>query len=203
MAKRSILSRLNPRLKWRGIRGLRYNEQGISAVEFALIAPLLIILYLGAIEVSLLMEVDRRVTQTSASLGDLTARLSTVTDSDMAEMFAAAKVLMEPYDASTAQMRITSIVDNGNGIPKVAWSDAYNMSAYTKGTTITMPAGIMPDSGSIIMAEVSYEYVSNFGYVVSTSKNISDKFYLRPRRVSEIARVTNSSGSSNPFGPVS
>jgi Flp pilus assembly protein TadG len=203
MAKRSILSRLNPRLKWRGIRGLRYNEQGISAVEFALIAPLLIILYLGAIEVSLLMEVDRRVTQTSASLGDLTARLSTVTDSDMAEMFAAAKVLMEPYDASTAQMRITSIVDNGNGIPKVAWSDAYNMSAYTKGTTITMPAGIMPDSGSIIMAEVSYEYVSDFGYVVSTSKNISDKFYLRPRRVSEIARVTNSSGSSNPFGPVS
>lgn len=203
MAKRSILSRLNPRLKWRGVRGLRYNEQGISAVEFALIAPLLIILYLGAIEVSLLMEVDRRVTQTSASLGDLTARLSTVTDSDMAEMFAAAKVLMEPYDASSAQMRITSIVDNGNGIPKVAWSDAYNMSAYTKGTTITMPAGIMPDSGSIIMAEVSYEYVSNFGYVVSTSKNISDKFYLRPRRVSEIARVTNSSGSSNPFGPVS
>lgn len=203
MAKRSILSRLNPRLKWRGIRGLRYNEQGISAVEFALIAPLLIILYLGAIEVSLLMEVDRRVTQTSASLGDLTARLSTVTDSDMAEMFAAAKVLMEPYDASTAQMRITSIVDNGDGIPKVAWSDAYNMSAYTKGTTLTMPTGIMPDSGSIIMAEVSYEYVSNFGYVVSTSKNISDKFYLRPRRVSEIARVTNSSGSSNPFGPVS
>jgi len=203
MAKRSIFSRLNPRLKWRGIRGIRYNEQGISAVEFALIAPLLIILYLGAIEVSLLMEVDRRVTQTSASLGDLTARLSTVTDSDMAEMFAAAKVLMEPYDASTAQMRITSIVDNGNGIPKVAWSDAYNMSAYTKGTTITMPAGIMPDSGSIIMAEVSYEYVSNFGYVVSTSKNIADKFYLRPRRVSEIARITSPSGSSNPFGPVS
>jgi Flp pilus assembly protein TadG len=101
MPRQNLLSRLNPRLKWRGIRGLRYNEQGISAVEFALIAPLLIILYLGAIELSLLMEVDRRVTQTSASLGDLTARLSTVTDSDMAEMFAAAKVLMYPYEADS------------------------------------------------------------------------------------------------------
>jgi hypothetical protein len=100
MAKRKLLSRLNPRLKWRGIRGLRYNERGISAVEFALISPLLIMLYLGAIELNFLMEADRRVTQTSASLGDLTARLSTVTDSDMAEMFAAAKVLMEPYDAT-------------------------------------------------------------------------------------------------------
>ena len=72
MAKRTLLSRLNPRLKWRGVRGLRYNEEGISAVEFALVAPLLIMLYLGAIELSFLMEVDRRVTQTAASLGDLT-----------------------------------------------------------------------------------------------------------------------------------
>jgi len=203
MARRTLLSRLNPRLKWRGIRGLRYNEQGISAVEFALIAPLLIILYLGSIELSLLMEVDRRVTQTSASLGDLTARLSTVTDSDMNEMFAAAKVLMEPYDAGSAQMRISSIVDNGDGNPKVAWSDAHNMTAYTKGATVTLPTGIMPSPGSIIMAEVSYEYVSEFGYIVSTSKTISDKFYLRPRRVSEIARVTSSGSGSNPFGPTS
>ena len=203
MTVRKILSRLNPRLKWRGIRGLRYNEQGISAVEFALIAPLLITLYLGAIELSLLMEADRRVTQTSASLGDLTARLSTVTDSDMAEMFAAAKVLMEPYDANAAEMRLSSIVDKGDGNPKVAWSDAHNMSPYTKGQTVMLPAGIMPSPGSIIMAEVSYEYESSFGYIISTSKTISDKFYLRPRRVSEIARVTSSTSGTNPFGPTS
>jgi Flp pilus assembly protein TadG len=86
------------------------------------------------------MEVDRRVTQTSASLGDLTARLSTVTDSDMNEMFAAAKVLMEPYDAETQrEMRISSIVDNGDGNPKVAWSDAHNMTPYSKGAPVTMP----------------------------------------------------------------
>ena len=203
MAKRTLLSRLNPRLKWRGVRGLRYNEEGISAVEFALVAPLLIMLYLGAIELSFLMEVDRRVTQTAASLGDLTARLSTVSDSDMAEMFAAAKVLMEPYEADSAQMRISSVVDNGDGNPKVAWSDAHNISPYNKGQSVTIPAGIMPSPGSIIMAEVNFEYESEFGYIITTSKTISDKFYLRPRRVSEIARVTSSSSSTNPFGPTS
>jgi Flp pilus assembly protein TadG len=203
MAKPTLLSRLNPRLNWRGIRGLRYNERGISAVEFALISPLLIMLYLGAIELNFLMEADRRVTQTSASLGDLTARLTTVTDADMAEMFAAAKVLMEPYDATTAEMRISSIVDNGDGNPKVAWSDAHNMTPYTKGTTVTLPTGIMPSPGSIIMAEVSYPYESDIGYIITTSKTISDKFYLRPRRVSEIARVTSSGSGTNPFGPTS
>jgi Flp pilus assembly protein TadG len=192
---------LNPRLKWRGIRGLRYNEQGISAVEFALIAPLLILLYLGSIELSLLMQADRRVTQTSASLGDLTARLTTVTDTDMEEMFAAAKILMAPYDADAAEMRISSIVDNGDGNPRVAWSDAYNMTAYSKGETVTLPDGIMPSPGSVIVAEVSYDYESQFGYIISTSRTINDKFYLRPRRVSEIARVTTA--GSNPFGPTS
>ena len=48
MTKKSLLSRLNPRLKWRGVRGIRYNEEGVSAVEFALIAPILIFIYLGA-----------------------------------------------------------------------------------------------------------------------------------------------------------
>ena len=200
---RSLLSRLNPRLKWRGVRGLRYNEQGISAVEFALIAPLLIVLYLGSIELSLLMDVDRRVTQTAASLGDLTARLSTVTDNDMVEMFAAAKIMMQPYDADAAGMRITSIVDNGDGNPKVAWSDSHILTPYAPGTTVDLPDGIMPSPGSIILAEVQYDYISELGYIVSTSKTITDKFYLRPRRVSEIARVTTAGQGENPFGPIS
>ena len=203
MARRSLLSRLNPRLKWRGVRGLRYNEQGISAVEFALIAPLLIVLYLGAIELSLLMEVDRRITQTTASLGDLTARLSTVTDSDMTEMFAAAKIMMQPYDATTAGMRITSIVDKGDGNPKVAWSDAHVLSPYEPGTTVDLPDGIMPSPGSIILAEVQYNYESKFGYIIPSTKLLTDKFYLRPRRVSEIARVTTAGSGTNPFGPTS
>ena len=203
MQRRSLLSRLNPRLKWRGIRGLRYNEDGISAVEFALIAPLLIVLYLGAIEVSLLMEADRKVTQTCASLGDLTARLSTVTDDDMAEMFAAAKILMQPYDANATGMRITSVVDKGDGKPKVAWSDAHAMTAYAEGTNMTLPAGIMPSPGSVIISEVEYSYTSDLGYMFSTSKLITDKFYLRPRRVTEIARVSKAKKGENPFGPTS
>ena len=203
MHLRPLLRRLNPRLKWRGIRGIRYNEDGVSAVEFALIAPLLILLYLGAIELSLLMEVDRRVTLTTASLGDLTARLATVSDNDMGEMFAAAKVMMQPYAAEDARMRITSIVDSGDGKPKVAWSDAHNYSPYAKGATVTLPAGVMPSPGSIILAEVEYEYESPFGYIVPTSKSVTDKFYLRPRRVSEIARVTTAGSGENPFSPIS
>lgn len=201
MTKKSLLSRLNPRLKWRGVRGIRYNQEGVSAVEFALIAPLLIFIYLGAVELSLLMRVDRRVTSTTASLGDLTARLATVTDDDMKEMFAAAEVMMQPYEAQSATMRITSIVDKGDGKPVVEWSDAYKMAAYSKGAKVTVPNGIISSPGSIILSEVVYEYDSQIGGFINTTKTIKDEFYLRPRRVDEIARVT--SGSGDAFGPTS
>ena len=200
MSVKSILSRLNPRLKWRGVRGIRYNEEGVSAVEFALIAPVLILIYLGAVELSLLMRVDRRVTSTTASLGDLTARLATVTDDDMKEMFAAAEVMMQPYDAKSATMRLSSIVDKGDGKPVVDWSDSYMMTAYAKGASIDLPDGIVSTPGSIIMAEVVYEHDSKLGGFLKSSRTISDKFYLRPRRVDEITRVTK---GGSPFGPTS
>ena len=201
MTKKSLLSRLNPRLKWRGVRGIRYNEEGVSAVEFALIAPILIFIYLGAVELSLLMRVDGRVTSTTASLGDLTARLATVTDEDMEEMFAAAEVMMQPYEAQSATMRITSIVDSGDGKAVVAWSDAYKMTAYSKGATVTVPSGIISSPGSIILSEVVYEYDSKIGGFLNTTMTIDDEFYLRPRRVDAIARVTLGTGDS--FGPTS
>ena len=150
MSAKSFLSRMNRRLKWRGIQGLHYNEKGVSAVEFALIAPLMVLIYFGCIELSFLMRMDRRVTSTSSSLGDLTARLATVTDDDMAEMFAAAKVMMQPYDAEAGSMRISSIVDDGDGVTKVAWSDAYAMSPLSEGSVVTVPDGIIPSPGSAI-----------------------------------------------------
>ena len=123
---------------------------------------------------------------------DLTARLAVATDDDMAEMFQAARVMMQPYDATNAHLRITSIVDKGDGVAKVAWSDGYKMNAYAKGATVTVPAGIIPSPGSAIMSEVEYTYTSPFTFVLGTDTVVKDKFYLRPRRVNEINRVHDS-----------
>lgn len=203
MSTKSFLSRFARRGKWRGIQGLCYNERGVSAVEFALIAPVMILVYFGCIELSFLMRIDRRVTSTSASLGDLTARLPTVTDQDMHEMFAAAKVMMQPYDAADSSLRITSLVDNGDGNPKVAWSDAYNLTALAPGTQVTVAPGIVPSPGSVIMAEVHYTYQSPFAYVLQNERTISDTFYLRPRRVNEINRTHTGNNDGKSLGPTS
>ena len=197
----SLLRRLNPRTKWRGVRGIRYNEEGVSAVEFALIAPVLILIYLGCIELSFMMRVDRRVTTTSAQLGDLTARLASVDNQDMSEMFQAARILMQPYDVNKARMRISSIQATAAGVTTVVWSDGYNMSSYAPGTPITVPAGIVQPGGTVIMSEVEYVYESQFGSIISNNQTMKDRFYLRPRRVNSIPRLPTGGGPG--FGPTS
>ncbi|WP_213270848.1 TadE/TadG family type IV pilus assembly protein [Hyphomonas sp.] len=186
-----------------GLKSLLRNEDGVSAVEFAFIAPLLVLIFFGCIELSFLMRADRRVTATAASLGDLTSRLASVTDADMHELYNAAAVMMQPYRASETRMRISSIVDNGDGQKRVAWSDGHEMTARAAGSLVVVPDGIVPSPGSVILTEIEYDYDSGISLIIDTNITMGDTFYLRPRRVSTIERIRDGGGGAPAFGPAS
>lgn len=185
-----------------GLKDILRKEDGIAAIEFAIIAPLMVLIFFGCIELSLMMRADRRVTATASTLGDLTSRLATVTDEDMRELYNAAIVMMQPYPASDTRMRITSIVDNGNGRTEVRWSDGHRMTARTVGSLVEVPEGIVPSPGSVILTEIEYDY-SGITQVIDTSKTLTDTFYLRPRRVSNIERIRSGGSGPPAFGPSS
>ena len=63
----------------RPIRRLLRDKRGVSAVEFAMLLPLMVTLYLGGVEVSQAVAIDRKVTLVARSLGDLVAQATTVT----------------------------------------------------------------------------------------------------------------------------
>ncbi|MBI4046560.1 MAG: pilus assembly protein, partial [Devosia nanyangense] len=54
----------------RMIARLARSGDGAAAVEFALILPILLLLYIGSIEASQLIITDRRVTTVAGTLGD-------------------------------------------------------------------------------------------------------------------------------------
>ncbi|MGB8584643.1 MAG: TadE/TadG family type IV pilus assembly protein [Pseudolabrys sp.] len=55
------------------------NRRGASAIEFALIAPLMLGLYIGCVEISEGVA-DRKVTLTAGTLANLTSQVTTLTD---------------------------------------------------------------------------------------------------------------------------
>ena len=181
-----MLSKLS-KFHWRNIRGLITARDGISAVEFALIAPVMVMFYFGAIELSLMMQLDRKVTTSTATLGDLVAREDVITNAELDDIFQATRMIFQPEDITAARMRVSGLYDDAGTI-KVSWSDACNMTAYAVDDIITVPADIVPPGGSVIYAQIEYDYTSTLGYFFSSAKTLDDEFYLRPRRVDFITR---------------
>ncbi|OLF81378.1 hypothetical protein AWH62_01515 [Maricaulis sp. W15] len=172
----------------RSISRLFRDRRGVSAVEFALIAPFMILLYLGSVEISLALSIDRKITSISSALADLVAQDDIITDDEMTDILNAGSVIAAPFDPTPLQIRITSVLMDSSDNVEVQWSDAQGMAPYSEGSTVTIPSGVLERNRSVIMVEVNYEYDTMFGELGVSQFNISEIFYLRPRRSIVVSR---------------
>ena len=63
------------------------DEKGVSAVEFALILPLMIVLLFGVIELSSLLTVDRKMTSVTSTVADLVAQDNIVDTGELENLY--------------------------------------------------------------------------------------------------------------------
>ncbi|MGE0847003.1 MAG: TadE/TadG family type IV pilus assembly protein [Flavobacteriaceae bacterium] len=165
------------------------TEDGVSAVEFALILPLLIALYLGGVELSHAITIDRKVTSMTSSVADLVSQAAVIENAEMQGIFNAVSAIMTPYPEAEARVVVSSVSVDSNGVARVSWSDGYHKTPRSVGSTITLPQGIAENNTTIILAEGEYTYQPQFGSAITGPLTVSDRFYLRPRVTDSILRV--------------
>jgi Flp pilus assembly protein TadG len=164
------------------VGNLAQDIRGLSAVEFALILPIMITMYIGAVEFSHALTVDRRVTSVASAAADLTAQAEQVTSASMQDIFTASTSIMTPYSTAPISIVVTSVVADANNDTTVDWSCAYNGSPHSKGSGFSLPAGLTQPFSSVIVAEVTYNFMPTVGRYMTGGINMKDEFYLRPRR---------------------
>lgn len=159
------------------------NERhGVAAVEFALILPVMVLMYVGTVELTNAISVNRKVVATASTVGDLTAQASNIDDTSMSGILDASAAVMEPYSSSPLKLRVTQVVVDATGKATVGWSSARNMTAFTKGSSFSgLPTGLKTPSTYLIYSEVNYGYVSPIGQFIQGTLTLSESFYLRPR----------------------
>ena len=81
------------------VRRFGRDGRGVSAVEFALIAPLLVTIYFAGIEVTTAVAVDRKMTLVAHTVADLVAQSSSITNSEMTDILNAAAAVSSPGPA--------------------------------------------------------------------------------------------------------
>ena len=102
---------------------LHGDRSGVAAVEFAMIMPLMAVLFLGTYEFSSGVAVKRKVTLMARTLSDLTSQNTTVTDTQLTNFFNASKAIMTPYASTPVKATITELyVDPDTKQARVQWS---------------------------------------------------------------------------------
>ena len=161
-------------------RRLARDEGGISAVEFAMLAPVLIAFYLGISEFCQGYMAQKRMGHASSMVADLVAQEETVTPAAIDDIFDIGGLIMKPFPTATLKQRVTSITRT-NGTAKVDWSRGDGMTPRTVGSTVALPADLITDGESVIMSEATYDYDSPADYLMPSVTRFSHSYYLRPR----------------------
>lgn len=174
------------------LRLLRDARGGGAAVEFAFIAPMVVLVFFGLIELAEGTNCRQRMESVASTTADLVAQAATITNTGRNNIFAAADEILYPYP-NVAKIKFSSLVDDGTNTNKgrVVWGDATSNTTARLPNDIVenLPPGLITTGGSVIMAEVSYTYTSPIAQLISTPITMNSTFYSRPRRSVSVSRV--------------
>lgn len=141
-------------------RRLRAERRATALIEFALLLPVMLTLYLGGFRLMDAAACNRRVTVTARSLADLVSQYATINETTLRTILDASAQMMTPYDVRTIKLRVTQIRIDGNSRAFVDWSRVTRETAYAKNLelTATLPLALRNPNTSIIYSEVTYSY---------------------------------------------
>lgn len=170
------------------------DSRAASAIEFALIAPTLIMIYVAIVEIGSALTIYRRTAQIAATAADLTAQAKSVTKDDIKDILAASSSILTPYSTNPLTIVVTSVVADNSNKGKVAWSCASSGAAYGTGSSYKVPDGLTEANSSVVVAEVTYKYAGLLGlteFFNPGSYDMKRTFYSRPRKSLEVKKTDN------------
>jgi Flp pilus assembly protein TadG len=170
-------------------RHWRDDRRGVAAVEFAIVLPFMLALYIGGVELGDGMAIQLKVTDTAHIVADLTTQQTTsVTAAAVQTILGASSATIAPYSPANLIVTVSEVSTDSSGAATVTWSQSLNGTKRPAGQLVTLPASLAGQPNiSLILGEVSYAYTPNLGYTISGTVGIGDSYLLFPRNSTSIS----------------
>jgi Flp pilus assembly protein TadG len=192
------------RLNLPGFASVKFlaDRRGIAATEFALIAPALIFLVMGVLELSFRFRAADDATRYVHQVADLISRETTLTEAGLDDIYAASVHMMKPLDTTdNLDLDIASIGFEGtDATPEVFWR-------RVAGTPVTFNVaeaeGMGVEDESVIRVGVRYTYESVLSSLFGgPTMAIERTAFARPReeRLVTMDGQTDDGGATQYFG---
>lgn len=201
--QRARLRKLGPRpfsLRKFHLGKFNGDKSGMAATEFALLLPIMLVLFVGVSEVGQAISISRKVTITSRTITDLVTQYASLSTTDMSNLLTDATQVMTPFPSANVTVVVSEISTDSSGNATFDWSAAYNGTAYTAGQTV--PAALksklaLPNSVSVVLGQVQYKFTPVLGYNIVGTTVLSDQIYMNPRLCTKIAYSSSTTTSTN------
>lgn len=173
-------------------RRFRNDRKGVGAVEFALIAPVMIVLYIGSLEISVAMSVNKKVARASSTISDLVTQEGDVDKAFLKDMIDVAESVITPFRIDNLRVNITGIEIDSSGLARVAWSwNENNGRPYAAGSLVSIPAQLVDGNTFLVRTELAMDYplllvLPGLEDVDVKKLNLSKTTHMRPRIEDEI-----------------
>lgn len=172
-------------------RKLLHDQSGLAAVEFALIFPIMLLLFLGSYETANLVLASMKLEASAETAADLVAqtRVNTVLQStDFTNIANAAKQVLTPLPTTGTLLKIAvASVTYNSGSAVIDWHTEVNSATAITTANIPNNASLANlgnqtngSTDSVIIVKLTYSYSSPFTYVLSSSYTLTESAFNRP-----------------------
>ncbi len=191
----------------RHLRVLGRDRSGTAMIEFAILAPVLFLMYTGSFVISDMVTCGRKVSLAARTITDLTSQYGSVSPSDLTAVLSNSAYVLAPYNSSNATLTISEVQVTDASHATVVWSQSQinNQTAagYTVGTIVNLPVNLAPalmlpnpstnpatPGGYFIMGEISYTYTPLFGQSYVPPTKMYNRYFMLPRLTSYIPQTS-------------
>lgn len=188
-------------------RRLAHSTRALGAVEFALTAPFLILMYIGSYQLMDAISAYRKVTITARTLADLSTQNETATPDQMQAILNGARQVMTPYSTAGASLVIAQIAVDHNGTPTFTWVCVNSNSPVCSTSDPKLPISELnipddlkiPDS-YMIYSQIIFQYTPSVAGSLIGPLTFSDHIYMNPRLSPSVCLNTGTDSVPNCLG---
>lgn len=161
------------------------DDRGIAAIEFAIIAPIMIGMYFGLAEIASAISVDRRISHGTNVAGDLATQQPELKDADIEEVVAAALRVMEVSDLGQVAIDIESFILPAPDQPAESRgrirvnNSVGNFSAFDASG---LDEKLLNSKSGVVVTRVRYNYTPLQLRFFDSTITLEETFLLKPRR---------------------
>lgn len=170
----------------RFLRRIARDRRALGAVEFAMTAPFMILLYIGGAQLMDAISAYRKVVLADRTLADVTTQYVTITPMQVQMILDGARQVMTPYSTTDTTMVVTQIAFDDKGQASIDWSKS-NDGTQISIDKIDIPPDIVVPDTYVVLSQIIFHYKPPLAATLIGPLTFTDHIYMNPRRSNSVA----------------